>query len=178
MQQHSRLAQPNTHVCMKLECQHLIHAAGWWLWNKLCQRVAAAKFHWAAADGGCAEVIGHRVCFINCGETFLRHKVYVVQIIFSLTSQRWCFQHRGRCCKGDSVVLGNEVIIDIQDKNAYCDRLWGENESLLLHCQHSFFWIIYVCSYIYVCVFISRTPFLYNIFFWFCIIPYISSDSS
>lgn len=153
MQQHSRLAQPNTHVCMKLECQHLIHAAGWWLWNKLCQRVAAAKFHWAAADGGCAEVIGHRVCFINCGETFLRHKVYVVQIIYSLTSQRWCFQHRGRCCKGDSVVLGNEVIIDIQDKNAYCDRLWGENDSLLLHCQHSFFWIIYVCSHICVCVY-------------------------
>lgn len=43
MQRHSRLAQPNTHVCMKLECQHLIHAAGWWLWNKLCRRVAAAK---------------------------------------------------------------------------------------------------------------------------------------
>lgn len=74
-QQHSRLAQPNTHVCMKLECQHLIHAAGWWLWNKLCQRVAAAKFHWAAADSGYVEVMaGRRFLLYKLWWNFLRDK--------------------------------------------------------------------------------------------------------
>lgn len=79
VQQHSRLAQPNTHVCMKLECQHLIHAAGWWLWNKLCQRVAAEKIplgcsrQWlyeAEVTAGCRFWRG----FIYCDETFQRDK--------------------------------------------------------------------------------------------------------
>lgn len=139
---------------MKLECQHLIHAAGWWLWNKLCQRVAAARFHWAAADSGCAEVTaGRRFCSMNCSETF-----YAINLKSlspqSGSSQKWVklqFEElRFQCIpelqtvnfkptngsgrrKEDAMVLGNEVIIVIQDKDAYRRRqeVWGVNERAL-----------------------------------------------
>lgn len=79
VQQHSRLAQPNTHVCMKLECQHLIHAAGWWLWNKLCQRVAAEKIPLSCSRQWLYEAevtAGRRFWrgFVYCDETFQRDK--------------------------------------------------------------------------------------------------------
>lgn len=140
MQQHSRLPQPNTHVCMKLECQHLIHAAGWWLWNKLCQRVAAAKFHWAAADSGYVEVIaGRRFGFINCDKTFyvvnlkvcsssqkLRENIFWRNCVFNvfLSGRQWNLSSLMEVgvVKEDLMGLGNWVIIVIQDKDAYCHR--------------------------------------------------------
>lgn len=155
MQQHSRLAQPNTHVCMKLECQHLIHAAGWWVWNKLCQRVAAAKIPLScsrqrklqqAVDSVLQSVMELFFFFFygtnlkvltSISSQKKKEWKYILRILCfqgipGLQTVKWKLSNGSGCRKEDVMDLGNGVIIVIQDKDAYCHRrgvLWGANET-------------------------------------------------
>ncbi len=90
----------------------------------------------AAADHGHAEVsAGCVFCLINCEETFYgikfkgshfapppkkRMKIYFEQSILELQTVIFKLSNGSRCCKKGVMVLGNGMIIVIQDKDAYC----------------------------------------------------------